>query len=190
MKVEKKVSSKEEVMVRVLSLWQPWASAVVTPHPTIYGRGVKEFETRHWDTAFREIVIIHATKKRVLTANMLTSIKPVNDALLADMEYLNKKIGMVFPSECLVGMVNIVDSIKSEKFVEKGDNYSKTPVNEYAWGDWSPGRFGIQLSHPVTFPTPIPMKGKQTIFWKLPLLALPNNDQRIILSQPQYQHLL
>lgn len=182
--------TKEEVNVRVLSLWQPWASAVVTPHPTIYGRGVKEFETRHWGTSLREIIVIHATKKRVLTANMLRSNKPVNDALLADMDYLKKKVGEVLPSESLIGLVNIVSCINSMNFQQFGRDFSETPVNEFAWGDWSPGRYGIRLSYPVTFDTPIPMKGKQTIFWKLPLLALPEKYQRVILRQKQYQHLL
>lgn len=40
--------------IKALSLWQPWASLIAA--------GVKRHETRHWSTAYRGPLAIHASK--------------------------------------------------------------------------------------------------------------------------------
>ena len=41
--------------MKALSLWQPWASLIAA--------GVKKVETRHWPTAYRGPIAIHAAKR-------------------------------------------------------------------------------------------------------------------------------
>lgn len=40
--------------MKAISLWQPWASALVS--------GAKTIETRHWPTSYRGPLLIHAAK--------------------------------------------------------------------------------------------------------------------------------
>src|SRR5262245_48292663 len=48
--------------IRAISLWQPWASAVVCDG--------KRIETRHWPTNYRGLLLIHAAT-RCVRAEML-----------------------------------------------------------------------------------------------------------------------
>lgn len=42
--------------IPAISLWQPWASAIAL--------GLKTYETRHWQRAYRGIIAIHAAKRK------------------------------------------------------------------------------------------------------------------------------
>lgn len=96
-------------MVRALSLWQPWASAVVL--------GWKRWETRSWSTAYRGPLVIHAARNR-------TAVPPL-------------EAGSVYPLGCLLGRVQLgrvlpVEVIRdrlSEAEIEWGD-YAD---GRYAW---------------------------------------------------------
>lgn len=41
--------------MRIISLWQPWASAI--------SLGLKQFETRSWSTNYSGLLAIHAAKR-------------------------------------------------------------------------------------------------------------------------------
>ncbi|MBD2019381.1 ASCH domain-containing protein [Leptolyngbya sp. FACHB-36] len=43
--------------IRILSLWQPWASFIAWR--------LKQYETRSWYTAYRGLIAIHAAKRQV-----------------------------------------------------------------------------------------------------------------------------
>lgn len=154
----------KEITVPVISLWQPWASAVVTPHPRYPGRGMKEYETRSWTTKVRGRILIHAAKKNV-PWDVLSHFGHIADNLLL-------VHGGKLPVGAIIGSVEIEDIITSEHFYKNGSDLSKTPIDEYHWGDWEPNRFGWKLTDPVSFEQPILWKGQQG-FWKLPIMAIP-----------------
>ncbi len=49
--------------MKALSLWQPWAHAIVT--------GGKRIETRSWATKYRGPLIIHAAKRKITQDEMV-----------------------------------------------------------------------------------------------------------------------
>lgn len=48
--------------IRLLSLWQPWASLIAM--------GVKKVETRHWSSPYRGLLAIHAAKRKIDAAGL------------------------------------------------------------------------------------------------------------------------
>src|SRR4051812_8909176 len=50
-------AASSERRMRAISLWQPWASLWCSP--------AKVHETRHWSTAYRGWVAVHAAKRRI-----------------------------------------------------------------------------------------------------------------------------
>lgn len=169
--------------VPVISLWQPWASAVVTPHPQYPERGIKEFETRHWRPEQKTVlelplrVVIHASKKWD-RENMHWEV----DKPMGNVESILKACKNKLPFQCLIGTVEIIESITTEDFFINGPKLSKTAFEEFQWGNWEPNRFGWKLANPVLWANPIHMEGKQTPFWKLPLSSLPEQYQNDFLK--------
>lgn len=154
-----------EITVPVISLWQPWASAIVTPHPKAPERGIKEYETRSWSTKLRGRILIHASRK-VVIIDPLSQLGECADKLML------ARGSAKLPFGAIVGSVEVVDIITSKHFHADGPKLSRSPVSEFHWGDWSEGRFGWKLANPVAFDEAIPYKGQQG-FWRLPLLAIP-----------------
>lgn len=156
-----------EILVPLLSLWQPWATAYVTPHPEYPDRAIKEYETRHWNTKVRGIVLVHASKKW----DKLTKDELNNNTSF-------KKYSSLFdnvPLGKIIGFVEIEDVITSERFHKEGVNLSKTAVDEFWFGNWEPGRFGFKSKNPVLFDSNefVPFKGMQTPFVRIPLSTIP-----------------
>lgn len=147
--------------VRCLSMWQPWATALCTPHPLYPNRGLKEYETRGRSTEVRERILIHATKKWDAE---LQKILDENYACRKNAAYLQN-----LPKGFIIGSVVIDSVITSEKFEQEGPDISETPADEWMFGNWEPGRFGWKCKDPVLFDTPIPFQGMQTILYRVPI---------------------
>lgn len=49
--------------MKTLTVWQPWASLLITPDPRNAGAPIKDAENRKWWTDFRGMLGIHAGKK-------------------------------------------------------------------------------------------------------------------------------
>lgn len=139
-----KTEIEELLGYKVLPLWQPWASLVVTAqegHPEF---PIKEWETRSWETAYRGKVIIHAAKNTSML--MLRNTWPFSEF---DMN------GLTFGA--LIGTVEITGMVTAGEWVRNnmGD------VKQRALGDFNPGRYCWRLMRPEKFETPIPYKGQQ-----------------------------
>jgi hypothetical protein len=138
--------------MRAISLWQPWASAVVL--------GFKKFETRGKLTHCRGPLLIHAARTRDHVMFMRrTGIKEVfeNHGITETSQ---------LPLGAIIGVVNLDGCRKVE---EVKDEISAL---EFALGDYSDGRFAWPLSFPVRFDTPIPFKAGQ-FFFNVPDSLLP-----------------
>jgi len=132
-------------MIKALTLWQPWASAIAL--------GLKKYETRHWATNHRGALAIHA------------SAKPMT----ATHRALAEKYGMCdVPGGCdflPLGAVVVICNLKgciqmTQKFI---DDQSQM---ELAFGDWAPGRFAWELEILNVLTAPLPVCGHQGL-WNL-----------------------
>jgi hypothetical protein len=138
--------------VRAISLWQPWASAVVF--------GTKKIETRHWSTNYRGPLAIHAAKHLVQRElvmwlqmpEFIQALWPIAKDTRDVCELLDR-----MPFGAIVGTVELVDCVRVETLIELG------PLENYL-GNYHPGRFGWILEKPIAFETPIPCVGRQGFF--------------------------
>lgn len=148
--------------MKVISLWQPWATLVVTGH--------KQIETRSWNTHYRGPILIHATKKmpkwEELPPMLRSQILPMLDAdEIPDFNYL--------PKGALIGVVELEETAPTNHWLSVFGDIIKTGLatrfagkedKERAFGDYGPDRYGWLLSNPIQFKEPIPAKGMQG-FW-------------------------
>lgn len=130
--------------MKVISLWQPWASLVID--------GRKKIETRHWSppaSLVGQPLAIHAAKK-------------VDIAMAHKWGYNSKTI----PRGAVLGVVKITHTqMFDEAFCEMISIYT-----ESQYGNFKPGRYGWFLKLLEKLPEPIPCRGHQGIFnWECPL---------------------
>jgi hypothetical protein len=153
--------------MRAISLWQPWASAVAL--------GSKRIETRHWPTAYRGPLAIHAAKRRVLGElihygahwNWQGALYGLGSSLGG------KTFDEVLPFGAIVAVATLADCRPSESFTVGELDTPRVPEGEhghlYQWterqmGNFELGRFGWVLADVKLLPAPIPFVGRQGFF--------------------------
>jgi activating signal cointegrator 1 len=149
--------------MKVISLLQPWATLVVI--------GAKKIETRSFNTKFRGELLIHASKAFPMHTKELASTSPFYDVLI-EAGYLKingRSFSFNLPFGAIIGKVNLASTIPSEKVqegfgVKVGGDAWRFTAQEFAFGDYSPNRFGWLLKDAVQFAQLIPAKG-QLGFW-------------------------
>lgn len=133
--------------MKAISLWQPWA--------TLWVLGVKIHETRHWPTDIRAAVAVHAAKRWTRDQAELLEREPFRSAL-APYVYPPISGRPPLPLGAFVGIVNVTDCVPVEKV-------ETTTELDFAFGDFSPGRFAWRGSEFWRF-DPIPARGRQGFF--------------------------
>lgn len=128
--------------MKALSLWQPWASAIVL--------GWKRVETRHWSTRYRGALAIHAAKR--WTAEEREDWAALSRAEGFDASSYEMSFGALIATVCLV------DVVPTEKLV------GQISEQEERWGNYGPKRFGFVFEGLVKLPEPVPFKGAQGFF--------------------------
>jgi activating signal cointegrator 1 len=134
--------------MRAISLWQPWATFVAL--------GLKQFETRSWDTAYRGPLLIHAAKRPMTKEEykLIEYLKAEYSELCACLN------GAEFPLGALVASCEVVDCLESWKDF---DPLEADPL-EYDLGNYDEGRFAWKLDNVEPLKEPIPYKGSQGFF--------------------------
>ena len=121
--------------MKLISLTQPWASLVMV--------GLKKFETRSWDTAYRGDIAIHATKG------------PVDEMALQQIRLTLPEVAQLsMPRGAVLAVVKLISCDEmTQAMVWSADD------RELAVGDWRPGRFALELAdlRPLAIPLPISM---------------------------------
>jgi hypothetical protein len=152
------------VAVRAISLWQPWASAVVL--------GSKTIETRHWSTPYRGPLVIHAAKRKVISElreydfdNAMLGALSSEDA---DFRVYGCSLADRLPFGAIVGTVDVVNCLPVEK-ISSFVLFDPSGDDPFQWcerdlGNFGAGRFGWILRNPRRFKTPIPYRGRQSFF--------------------------
>ncbi len=128
--------------MKAISLWQPWASALML------GKGFKEHETRHWSTNYRGLVAIHAAKR--WTRDEVYAL----DELVSAGFPLNSP-----PRGCVLGYAELRDCVE----ITDVSTPPRMPRDRIA-GNWTPGRFAWRFTNHVLLPEPIPYRGAQGFF--------------------------
>jgi hypothetical protein len=130
--------------VRAISLWQPWASAVAI--------GAKTIETRHWWTAYRGPLAIHAAKKDTPELREFFTWKACDPLRRAGYERFDQ-----LPFGAIVATCRLTECLRSDDVAELTDQ-------ERALGDYSPGRYAWVFVDVEPLGEPIPFRGSQGFF--------------------------
>lgn len=136
--------------LRAISLWNP--------HATLMVLGEKRLETRPQNTNIRGRVFIHSAQSRAW--------KP----MIEQVEFFEALARhQVLPEDLkygyILGSVEIIhsDRISSEDSVKCLQ--SNLTASEFAFGDYSVGRYWWETKNPQMLAKPIPFKGQQGFFW-------------------------
>lgn len=125
--------------MKAISLWQPWASAIV--------QGYKKIETRSWSTRYRGPLLIHAAK----------SFPKVAQDFAAEQLAYGRGLDRL-PRGAIIGVCNLV-SVEHTHILSLSIS-----ALERLYGDYSPGRYGWELASARAFVEPIGYRGAQGLF--------------------------
>lgn len=137
--------------MKAITLWQPWATFVVT--------GMKEYETRSWSTTHTGPLAIHAAARTPAKGRRICEASPEIQAALEELGVTLEELprGAVLGQVWLYG-VEPVETVR--------DRLSR---RERALGDYSAGRFAWRLASPARYGLPIPASGRQRMWeWEPP----------------------
>ncbi len=146
MNQQKELFARPEGGMKVLSLWEPWASFVAL--------GYKMNETRSWPTKYRGELAIQAAKNR----SALGDADDILEAAGFDLSDRTTVGGTKWPLGSILCVVDLVDCVLTEKI--KG----RLSRRELAMGDYSDGRFAWVFQNIRKLKQFVPIRGFQGIF--------------------------
>lgn len=142
--------------MKVISLWQPWATLVAC--------GAKRVETRHWGTKYTGPIAIHATRHAPPEAVDLIDERPFREVLAVAMG--RERFTMDdFPRGSILAICRLDRCARMTEH-SIAELYRRSP-SEYAFGHYAPGRYAWVLKDRHELPTPINVLGRQGL-WTLP----------------------
>lgn len=136
--------------MRIISLYQPWASLVAM--------GAKTFETRSWYTPYRGLVLIHAGLKITPEAAELVTRWPWDMAL--------KRHGVTTMRDLPLGAIVGVATLRNVRSTTDTLKIMTDMIDrdqEFMLGDYAPGRFAWELTGIIDV-HPIPLRGQQGLW--------------------------
>lgn len=150
--------------IRVITLWQPWASAMAF--------ALKKNETRHWSTDYRGPLAIHAAQTRDHIQFWHKQLLP-NDATEA---HAWRKIyerfeaaGITRADQFPLGQIIAVTNLRDVQTTEDAETTLDVDGIERALGNYGPRRFAWMTEEPVALLKPIKERGRQNFFtWQPP----------------------
>ncbi len=137
-------------MMKCISLWQPWATAVAMRW--------KRYETRSWARAYRGPVAIHAAKQ-----DGTSGLEIYNQAAMI-FKMANQQAPVVheFPRGAIVACAEIVEVRPAQ---EVARDLALVPSGmELLWGDFADGRYAWRLDNVRQLAEPIPFRASQGLF--------------------------
>lgn len=135
--------------MKALTLWEPYASLIKDGH--------KRYETRSWSTAYRGVMVIHASVR--FDNAQRYECERLAKQFLALADYYDR----AFPLGCVVCAVELVDIHRTE------DIRGELSLLELAVGNYGAKRFAWELEVVKVLDAPIPAKGQQGIWeWTYP----------------------
>jgi hypothetical protein len=158
-------------VIKVISVLEPWASLVEL--------NKKKFETRSWATKYRGPLGIHSSAGHSPWHMNLAWQEPFYMALQDRHVITQGKPGIRYNWGCILAVATLKDCLKVVKhdlvygqpaaIFENGGWVLKSS-DEYAFGDYSVGRFVWVLDDIIKLDKPIPAKGRLGL-WEYDLTA-------------------
>jgi activating signal cointegrator 1 len=160
-------------MIRVLSLWQPWATLVAI--------GAKRFETRSWAPTYRGRIAIHASKKWNRELLDLVNTDPFRATLIEAkaarfkaapprtwIYSVDHKYQDGLPFGAIVATADLVEAYPTAdvRYYHEIEAH-QTPLDPH-FGDYSRDRFAWKLDNLIALRTPVPCVGHQGLFFPKP----------------------
>lgn len=139
------------MIIRCISLWQPWASLMAC--------AVKRFETRSWPTKIRGEIYIHA-------AGTLKGIQMVGAGPTWITNSMEEALGPFESWRETLPLGAIVARGELVRCVPAADALREDPGQE-PFGDFTPGRF-VHVYQGLRAIAPVPTRGRQG-FWSCPV---------------------
>jgi hypothetical protein len=157
--------------VKILSLWQPWASLWVA--------GEKVIETRDWGTSYRGKIAVHAAKHFTDEERYLCFTEPFQSAL--------ERCGFGHPGGlpfgALLGYVTLTECRRMTMAADESKRDARVTEQERAFGNWQAGRFAwVASGDRRILESPISMKGAQG------LRDLPEDAEALLLAEQSQPH--
>lgn len=147
--------------MKILTLWQPWASAIAV--------GAKRIETRSWSTNYRGPIAIHAAKRKNI-GELIHFGSCWNWCGALGRDFGSPTLDETLPFGAIVAVADLVDCRPSDDFRQGELDAPRTPDREYAdhyaWterqmGDFALGRYGWVLENVRAITPAIPWVGGQ-----------------------------
>lgn len=139
--------------MKAITVWQPWSQLLV--------EGKKHDETRGWATNYRGPILIHAAKRMCAYEILCT---------LNEDRHFFEEAGITFDRVrnggiaygAIIGMANLVDcKLIDETYRDFVKNLCPA---EFAFGDFTVGRYAWVMQEPVLFQKPIRIGGRQGLW--------------------------
>lgn len=148
--------------MKAISLIQPWAQMLVTPHPHVMALpqvAIKGWETRSWSTTHRGTILIHASAGYPKWAKEARN----KGVFVKYCRRMDLQFGKI------IGKVDIELVMTTEAWREK---FCQPPIalhyqEERDFGDYSDGWYAWKCVRPVWFQHPVPYKGSLSL-WEFP----------------------
>jgi len=128
--------------IKVITLWQPWASLVAN--------GYKQLETRSWKTDYIGPILIHSAKRWKVDQQKFYE------------EHAKEFIGNNVPLGEILAIGDLVGCMPTDMVS------GIITDRELLFGDYSLDRFVWVLNNVRVFNTPVPWKGRQGL-WEVSL---------------------
>lgn len=133
--------------MKALTIQQPWAGLLVL--------GIKQFETRNWNTKHRGTLVIHSSAK------MTTEGKELLEWLKKDNRDKffegSRELTVCTDLGKVIGQVEVVDTVSSNEA-------SGIANTEKMLGDFGPDRWLWKCENPIVYILPVPAVGKLSIW--------------------------
>jgi len=155
--------------MKAISVWQPWASAIAV--------GAKRIETRSWNPPYRGRILIHASKRRLITELVEYECDPCWRAALSPLGWApgGDPIENIdrLPFGAIVAVADLAWCDRTEDFedAELGAIRTRAGLDSgtYYWtermlGDFRAGRWGWRLGPIWRLDEPIPWRGRRGLF--------------------------
>jgi hypothetical protein len=131
--------------MKVLSLLQPWATLVIL--------GQKKLECRSWQTAYRGPLLIHASLKRPSRREKVFFEQ--SDFFIDHIKNMD-----TLSYGCIIGHVSLMEIYATGYLIQHPELFPNLNwQQEFAFDDFTPGRFAWVFTHPQPLSFPLPVKG-------------------------------
>ena len=155
--------------MKAITIYQPWASLVIL--------GLKQYESRSWQTPYRGPLAIHAAARKVDENGWRLWSRIYCDAGPGSRMTMKAAGGGIAEATFLpLGEVLGIVEVEETFFISNGilDNpntlsLAEVDLLEQITGDWSAGRWAWRLRVLERFAEPIPARGRQRLWlWEDP----------------------